>query len=96
MSWLTDTNILLRYVQRNHEMHRAAFAALDALIRTGETVAIVPQNVAEFWNVCTRPATQNGLGLLPSEADIKISELESLLTVLPEIPAIYRNGGNLS
>ena len=89
MPCLADTNILLRYAQENHEMHPAAFGALDSLIRRGETVVIVPQIIAEFWNVCTRPTDQNGLGLKPSEADQRISKLESLLTMLPETPAVY-------
>ena len=33
MSCLADTNILLRYVQQNHEMHASASAALDSLVR---------------------------------------------------------------
>jgi len=52
-------------------------------------VAIVPQNLTEFWNVCTRPSDRNGLGLTPSETDTHISKLETFLTVLPEVPDIY-------
>jgi predicted nucleic acid-binding protein len=89
VSCLADTNILLRYVQQNHEMHADASAALDSLVRNGEMVAIVPQNLTEFWNVCTRPSNGNGLGLTPSETDTHISKLETLLTVLPEVPDIY-------
>jgi len=70
-------------------MHAAAFGALDSLIRSGETLVIVPQNIAEFWNVATRPSDQNGLGLTPSEADERITKLESLVTILPETPEIY-------
>ena len=79
MSCLADTNVLLRYVQQNHEMHAAALAALDFLIRRGEMVAIVPQNITEFWNVCTRPSNQNGLGLTPSETDKQISKLAEMI-----------------
>jgi predicted nucleic acid-binding protein len=43
----------------------------------------------EFWNVCTRPAERNGLGLTPVEADREASRLEGILTLLPDIPAIY-------
>ena len=71
-------------------MHAAAFGALDFLIRSGETVVIVPQNIAEFWSVCTRKSDQNGLGLTPFETDKRVSKLESLLSVLPETPAIYQ------
>ena len=89
MSCLADTNVLLRYVQQDHEMHSVAVASLDFLLRSGETVVIVPQNITEFWNVCTRPSDHNGLGLTPSDTDKKISKLESLLTLLPESPEIY-------
>ncbi len=50
MSCLADTNVLLRYVQQNHDMHGVAVAALDFLLGSGEIVVIVPQNIAEFWN----------------------------------------------
>lgn len=89
MSCLADTNVLLRYAQKNHEMHSAAADALDFLLAGGETVVIVPQNIAEFWNVCTRRADHNGLGLTPSEAETEIVKLEALFPVLPESPAIY-------
>jgi predicted nucleic acid-binding protein len=89
MSCLADTNVLLRYVQQNHDMHGVAVAALDFLFGSGETVVIVPQNITEFWNVCTRPTDHNGLGLTPSETDKQVSQLESLFTVLPESPAVY-------
>ena len=70
-------------------MHSAAAGALDFLFASGETVVIVPQNIAEFWNVCTRPVDHNGLGLTPSEAETEILKLEALFPLLPESPAIY-------
>ena len=70
-------------------MHAAAAGALDSLLRNGDMVAIVPQNLAEFWNACTRPSDRNGLGISPSETDKHVSKLEALLTVLPEVPDIY-------
>jgi predicted nucleic acid-binding protein len=89
VSCLVDTNILLRYVQLNHEMHADAAGALDLLVQSGEIVVIVPQNLTEFWNVCTRPSDRNGLGLTPTATDKHISKIESLLTILPEVPDIY-------
>jgi predicted nucleic acid-binding protein len=89
MSCLADTNVLLRYVQQNHNMHGVAVAALDFLVGSGETVVIVLQNITEFWNVCTRPTDQNGLGLTPSETDKQVLLLESVLAVLPESPVVY-------
>jgi predicted nucleic acid-binding protein len=70
-------------------MHPAAVAALEHLLRAGDTIYVTPQNVIEFWNVCTRPLDKNGLGLSPAEAHRETVQLESFLTVLPEIPAIY-------
>lgn len=75
---------------KNHEMHSAAADALDFLLAGAETGVIVPQSIAEFWNVCTRPADHNGLSLTPSEAETEIVKLEALFPVLPESPAIPR------
>jgi predicted nucleic acid-binding protein len=48
-----------------------------------------PQNIAEFWNVATRPPHLNGLGLSHEEVLQEVSSVERLLTMLPDIPAIY-------
>ncbi len=96
MSCLADTNVLLRYVQQNHDMHGVAVAALDFLLGSGEIVVIVPQNITEFWNVCTRPTDHNGLGLTPSETDKQVSQLESLFPSFPSRLLSIRNGGDLS
>jgi len=55
----------------------------------GRRLHSVPQNIAEFWNVATRPADQNGLGLSHEEALQEVASIEKLLTLLPDIPAIY-------
>ena len=47
------------------------------------------QNIAEFWNVATRPAEQNGLGLSPEEVLQEVGNIEKSLALLPDIPAIY-------
>lgn len=70
-------------------MHPSALAALTVLLASGDRLCITPQNIIEFWNVCARPADRNGLGLSPGEADREASRLESILTLLPDIPAIY-------
>ena len=89
MDCLADTNVLLRSIHQTHATHSSALAALTALLASGDRVCITPQNIIEFWNVCTRPADRNGLGLTPVEADREASRLESILTLLPAIPAIY-------
>lgn len=89
MEHLADTNILLRCIDQDHPMHANAATALSSLILSGSRVCVTPQNIIEFWNVCTRPADRNGLGLTPGEADREASRLEGLLTFLPDVPAIY-------
>jgi predicted nucleic acid-binding protein len=47
------------------------------------------QNIAEFWNVATRPAERNGLGLPAEEVLQEVGNIEKSLTLLPDVPAIY-------
>jgi predicted nucleic acid-binding protein len=89
MEYLADTNVLLRSTHQTHPMHATALAALTTLLRSGDRMCVTPQNIIEFWNVCTRPAERNGLGLTPGEADREASRLEGLLTLLPDVPTIY-------
>jgi len=89
MDLLADTNILLRSIDQTHPMHLDAATALGNIFLTGSRVCVTPQNIIEFWNVCTRPAVRNGLGLSPSEADREAARIEGLLTLLPDVPAIY-------
>ena len=89
MRVLVDTNILLRSAQPNHPLSSQAALAVSKLIRQKQTVFFCPQNVVEFWNVATRPAGQNGLGLSSEEALQEISNIEKSLILLPDVSAIY-------
>jgi predicted nucleic acid-binding protein len=89
MRVLVDTNILLRSAQPNHPLCSQATHAVAKLIRQKQAVFFCPQNIAEFWNVATRPTELNGLGLSHEEVLHEVSSIESLLTLLPDIPAIY-------
>jgi len=89
MDHLADTNVLIRSVEWKHALHPDAAVAMRALLRSDQRVCITPQNVAEFWNVCTRPADRNGLGLSLAEVDREVSRLEGILVLLPDVPAIY-------
>ncbi len=89
MRVLVDTNILLRSVQPNHPLCSQATHAVSKLIRQNDEVFFCAQNIAEFWNVATRPADRNGLGLSPEEAQQEVSNIEKTLTLLADVPAIY-------
>lgn len=85
-----DTNILLRSAEPAHPTHQQAVESVKKLLQNGDRVCLIPQNLIEFWNVATRPLDKNGFGWTPAKTDAEISRLESLLTVLPDTQAIYR------
>ncbi len=59
------------------------------LLRQKDFVFFCAQNIAEFWNVATRPADRNGLGFSPEEAWREVLSIEDSLSFLPDVPAIY-------
>lgn len=89
MRVLVDTNVLLRSVQPNHPLCSQATQSVSKLIRQKDAVFFCAQNIAEFWNVATRPAERNGLGLSPQEVLQEVGNIEKSLTLLPDIPVIY-------
>ena len=89
MVYVIDTNVLLRFAERRHPLHGTARAAIRKLRQDGHTLRVVPQNCVEFWNVATRPAKANGLGLSPRQADRLLRLIERLFPVLPDLSAAY-------
>ncbi len=61
--YLIDTNILLRLSRESDPQQHVIQTALDTLDRRGAELYFALQNIAEFWNVCTRPVERNGYGL---------------------------------
>jgi predicted nucleic acid-binding protein len=86
---LPDTNILLRSVEPLHPQHAVAVTAVSRLIAESTPVYFTLQNIAEFWNVATRPVANNGLGLSIPTTLGEVEKLEALLTLLPDTPAVY-------
>lgn len=89
MSYLVDTNVLLRYAQKNHPMRPDARRALLALRKQGEDLCIIPQNIIEFWAVATRPSADNGLGLTVDEATRETKKLKRIFRLRPDSAAIF-------
>ena len=86
---LLDTNLLTRLTRTVHPHGVVARRAVHALLRQGERVVIVPQNLYEFWAVATRqpgppPAGQNGLGLTPAQASQWLTFFQRRFTLLPD------------
>lgn len=89
MTYLVDTNVLLRAAQPSHPSHVAATAAVRTLLARGERLCVLPQNLIEFWAVATRPSQSNGLGLEVGEAAAELDRLKVIFELLPDTPAIY-------
>lgn len=89
MTYLVDTNVLLRAAQPSHPAHAAATGAVRNLLARGERLCVLPQNLIEFWAVATRPAESNGLGLEVGEAAAELDKLKAIFELLPDTPAIY-------
>jgi predicted nucleic acid-binding protein len=89
MSVLVDTNVLLRRTQPDHPSHAVAVESVARLLATGEPVYFTHQNIAEFWNVATRPAANNGLGFSVALTLSEVDKIEQALTLLPDSPAAY-------
>jgi predicted nucleic acid-binding protein len=88
-SYLADTNILLRISRRQDPSYGQVRGALRALRSKGTTVCFTPQNLAEFWNVCTRPADRNGFGLSIAETNRRAQLIESTFTILVDNPQVH-------
>ena len=89
MTYLVDTNVLLRAAQPSHPAHAAATGAVRKLLARGERLCVLPQNLIELWAVATRPAESNGLGLEVGEAATELDKLKAIFELLPDTPAIY-------
>ncbi len=89
MAYLADTNILLRSIEPAHHLYERTVRAVETLLKQGETIYFCSQNVREFWNVCTRPAENNGLGMTPAQVRSEVENLEATLIFLPDDPAVY-------
>jgi len=90
LTTLIDTNILLRFVEPNDPEYGLVRKAIRTLTESGETLCYAAQNLAEFWNVCTRPRVSNGLGLTPAETDVRATVIESRFRLLPDNERVHR------
>src|ERR1700743_3610779 len=89
MKFLTDTNVISRMAQLGHALQSIAEDAANALIKQGHKLCLVPQNFYEFWVVCTRPLSVNGLGKTIPEVVNELATLKSLYTFLPDSQQLY-------
>jgi predicted nucleic acid-binding protein len=86
---LVDSNILLRIARRDDPDHAIVDAAVARLAGEGAVLYYRLQNIAEFWNVATRPANSNGFGLAVADAERETRVIEKGMVLLPDSEAIY-------
>ena len=89
MTYLVDTNVLLRSIQQAHPMHSDAKRATAALSRQDQQLSIIAQNLIEFWAVATRPIANNGLSLSVDETAAHVATFKKVFTLLPDTPDIF-------
>ena len=93
--YLVDSNILLRWVKPDDRDYPLVVAAIDAILADGGVLCYTSQNVAEFWNTCTRPLDQNGFALSPQETDRRARAFEDKLQLLPDSMAVHQEWRSL-
>jgi predicted nucleic acid-binding protein len=87
--YLVDSNVLLRWVKPDHTDYPAIVSATGAILRGDGVLCYTSQNVAEFWNACTRPQDRNGYGLSPQETDRRARLFEEKFRLLPDTLAVH-------
>ena len=88
-AYLIDTNILLRLSRQGDPHHHPVEAALGVLDKQDAELYFSLQNIAEFWNVCTRPVGRNGYGLSIDETRERVEFIERTMTLLPDNDHVY-------
>ena len=80
MRVLVDTCVLLRVFDRSDvAQQRLVFRALRKLWSNGDELVTTAQNIAEFWNVSTRPVTaRGGYGLAVPIVEQRVQVVENL------------------
>jgi len=90
ISYLVDTNILLRLVQPDSPEYASIRQCTDLLWAQGANLFYTSQNLAEFWNVCTRPANRNGFEFTISETNERAALIEAKLGFAPDNEATHQ------
>ena len=89
-AYLVDSNVLLRWVKPDDRDYPLVVSAIDTILQAEAVLCYTSQNVAEFWNTCTRPIQRNGYGLSPQETDRRCRIFEDALRLLPDSLAVHQ------
>jgi len=81
---LLDTNLLGRLTDSGDPQCPAARRAMHTLLSRREQLAIVPQNLYDFWAVATRTSAATGLGLTTEQTSQWLAFFQRRFTLLPD------------
>ena len=90
MSYVLDSNILLRSLEEDHPQQDDALAAINKLVSRREEVFLIPQVLYEFWVVATRPKAENGLELGVAETAAALAKFESVFPLKSDDQDVYK------
>ena len=89
--YLIDTNIVLRFCNKEDVQHRIALDSIKYLARQGNLCFLTAQVLIEFWVVATRPIEVNGLGWSVDFTTDMIENLLGQFPLLEDSPDVFRN-----
>ena len=91
MQYLVDTGVLLRLFDRSDPVHNSVRQGLQLLRAASHSLAMSSQNIAEFWNVSTRPTSaRGGYGQTVTTTERRVQFLERFGTIHLESTASYQ------
>lgn len=91
-AYLIDTGVLLRLFDASDPHCPSIRQALRKLRRAGHTLCASHQNIAEFWNVSTRPSSaRGGYGHSVEITARRVSFIESFGQIVSENEASYHH-----
>lgn len=91
MGTLVDTGILLRAFDVKSEHYRSIRQSLRRALDDNSPLFVTIQNLAEFWNVATRPLDKNGQGLSSERVKRRVGIIERFCEVVSEDAGSYRH-----
>ncbi len=91
MPYLIDSNVFLRLIAKDDPARPTILEALRILRVNREELCYTSQVLAEFWTVCTRPATaRGGYGLSSLQTERKAKLIERFCRLLPDSLATHQ------
>lgn len=91
MRYLVDTGVLLRLFDTSDANHQAIRTLFSQIRREQQhTLCTAAQNIAEFWNVSTRPVSaRGGFGQDVASTNRRVQFLEKFGQVISDHPDAY-------